>query len=381
MREIIGKDGIFEPQDLFPDQHRLFSRFCVEVREQQETLPGRPLSRFCVEVPRASTCTTTDGLASTTVTAAAAKAKSAVGAVTALTAKAKSAVGAVTAKTKSMVFGSGDKQGEQKTIRLCVVKWDGESHDRWDPEHPGSTDDWVLTEHEIDKSKSIYEQINANLNSEQSWKRVDVISERFTKEGYRNGIISWYTVKTDKIKFDAECKKLIAKADKPFSRIRLRVQARDEKLVREVASEKKAREDSITPEMRQTDLRQREITRLWRMTDDAVKKEESYMGEKSKDAYFKKFGLARSPWELKKLAVIENKQYLRDFELTSISDWTLDEAKKVESKMDHRDKDNYFAKFGAHSPWELKTSEAKYFSKYGVKYPWEPGKDILAELG
>jgi hypothetical protein len=107
----------------------------------------------------------------------------------------------------------------------------------------------------------------------------------------------------------------------------LRVQARDEKLVREVASEKKAREDAITPEMRQTDLRQREITRLWRMTDDAVKKEESYMGEKSKDAYFKKFGLARSPWE-------------------------------------------------------LKTSEAKYFSKYGVKYPWEPGKEwVMSENG
>jgi hypothetical protein len=42
------------PQDLFPDEHRLFSRCCVEVREPQGALHGqqRLLSRFCVEAPR-----------------------------------------------------------------------------------------------------------------------------------------------------------------------------------------------------------------------------------------------------------------------------------------------------------------------------------------
>jgi hypothetical protein len=119
------------PQDLFPDQHPLYSRFCVEVREPQGSLPDEQklYSRFCVAVPQASTATgvdwhvsstTTDGLVSTTVTTAA-KAKSAVGAVTA---KAKSAVVAVTTKATSMVFGSSPKKEMRLTagnVWKCVA--------------------------------------------------------------------------------------------------------------------------------------------------------------------------------------------------------------------------------------------------------------------
>jgi ankyrin repeat protein len=133
------------PQDLFPDQHPLYSRFCVEVREPQGSLPDEQklYSRFCVAVPQASTATgvdwhvsstTTDGLVSTTVTTAA-KAKSAVGAVTA---KAKSAVVAVTTKATSMVFGS--------KITLKV----------YDEDQDVSFEDEIPVIYEMDRSKSIY---------------------------------------------------------------------------------------------------------------------------------------------------------------------------------------------------------------------------------
>ena len=97
------------------------SRFCVEVREPQESLPGQQklYSRFCVEVPRASTATGVDWPLNSTTT------------------------DGIMSMAKSVVFGS--------RIKLRVRKWDGN----------------VFYEdlYQIFKSKSIYEQIYANLNT------------------------------------------------------------------------------------------------------------------------------------------------------------------------------------------------------------------------
>ena len=109
------------------------SRFCVEVREPQESLPGQQKldSRFCVEVPRASTATGVDWPLNSTTT---------------------DGIMSMAGKAKSVVFGS--------QINLRVLKWDGN----------------VFYEdlYKIIKSKSIYEQIYANLNTGDSWEKVQV---------------------------------------------------------------------------------------------------------------------------------------------------------------------------------------------------------------
>jgi hypothetical protein len=128
------------------------SRFCVEVREPQESLPGQQKldSRFCVEVPRASVgvdlqldSTTTDGwigtVASGTKSAAkkvASGTKSVVKKVASVTT---SVVGTVAAKTKSIV-------GLNK-IRLNFVSG---------CDMPEKIDKWT----NIDKTKNVIDQIN-----------------------------------------------------------------------------------------------------------------------------------------------------------------------------------------------------------------------------
>jgi hypothetical protein len=155
------------------------SRFCVEVREPQELLPGQQklYSRFCVEVPRASTApgvdwqldsTTTDGL-------------------------------------MSMVFGS--------RIKLRVRKWDG--------------NEFYEDIYQIFKSKSIYEQICANLNTWDSWEKVQVCSDHMALCDVVKGESE--SEKKDHHEFDAECKKAIAnaEAERPRESIFLQVRVRD----------------------------------------------------------------------------------------------------------------------------------------------------------
>ena len=157
------------------------SRFCVEVREPQESLPGQQKldSRFCVEVPRASTATGVDWPLNSTTT------------------------DGIMSMAKSVVFGS--------RIKLRVCKWDGN----------------VFYEdlYQIFKSKSIYEQIYANLNTWDSWEKVQVCSDR---------IVLCDVVKGEsESEFDTECKKAIAnaEAERPGESIFLSVRVRDPDLV------------------------------------------------------------------------------------------------------------------------------------------------------
>lgn len=104
---------------------------------------------------------------------------------------------------KSVVFGS--------RIELRVCKWDGN----------------VFYEdlYQIFKSKSIYEQIYANLNTWDSWEKVQVCSDR---------IVLCDVVKGEsESEFDTECKKAIAnaEAERPGESIFLSVRVRDPDLV------------------------------------------------------------------------------------------------------------------------------------------------------
>jgi hypothetical protein len=193
------------PQYLGPDEHPLYSRFCVEVREPQESLPGQQklYSRFCVEVPRAGVgvdwqfnSTTTDGPVAVKLAAV----KSAV----------KSAVSKVASATKSVVLGSD--------ITLRVLKWDGVQSD-WTQEPDV---------YKIKKMKSIYDQIMGKLNYDDEWESVDLCSES------DNEVVCSVQFSTlGQTKFDADCKKAIANAEAGShgKSIYLRVKVEDFKLV------------------------------------------------------------------------------------------------------------------------------------------------------
>jgi hypothetical protein len=132
------------------------SRFCVEVREPQESLPGQQKldSRFCVEVPRASVgvdwqldSTTTDGLMGTVASGTKSAAKNVASGTKSVVKKVasgtKSLVGTVAAKTKSMVG--------LNNIRLNFVSG---------CDMPETIDKWT----KIDKTKNIIDQINESFS-------------------------------------------------------------------------------------------------------------------------------------------------------------------------------------------------------------------------
>ncbi len=162
------------------------SRFCVEVREQQESLPGQQKldSRICVEVPRASTATgvdwqldstTTDGFASVVGTVAsgtksvvgkvASGTKSAVGTVAA---KTKSVAGTVAAKTKSVAGTVASGTKSMVGLNNIRLNFNGGCF---------AFEKWT----KIDKTKNIYGQINDSFSKlcigRQPWKDVYVVTK------------------------------------------------------------------------------------------------------------------------------------------------------------------------------------------------------------
>ena len=132
------------------------SRFCVEVREPQESLPGQQKldSRFCVEVPRASVgvdwqldSTTTDGFIGTVASGTKSAAKN-------VASGTKSAVKNVASGTTSVVkkVASGTKSMVGlNNIRLNFVSG---------CDMPETIDKWT----KIDKTKNIIDQINESFS-------------------------------------------------------------------------------------------------------------------------------------------------------------------------------------------------------------------------
>jgi hypothetical protein len=253
----------------------------VEVHEPQESLPGQQKldSRFCVEVPRASVgvgwqldSTTTDGWMGTVASGTKSAAKNVASGTTSVVKKVASGttsvVGTVAAKTKSMVLGRGGNQGEKNMIKLCVLPITS-SCDRCEKFEGdlGEVKFW----HEIDKSKSIKEQIKGVLSLEAKWLDMHVVgpgSDRFLglAEYKRFDFGKLYDaykdwgVSTDlpEKEFDVACKNLIAKAGKPGSDIWLRVEIEDEKLLGEFFD----RESSAAKKQRILQLKSRDAPEI-----------------------------------------------------------------------------------------------------------------------
>jgi hypothetical protein len=220
------------------------SRFCVEVREPQESLPGQQKldSRFCVEVPRASVgvdwqlnSTTTDSVFS---------------------------------MTKHAVFGSN--------IRLYVVKWDGVERPTRTPE-----------EYKIKKMKGAYDQICGKLRD--SWKSVDLCT--YTDSDHDDVVVCSISNANGKIEFDAECAKAIAnvEAEIPKKKFYLCVRIIDPKLV-----EQRERRDRENEFLR---ILGNEMTRLNRYTREDLELKSSRMTSDEKETYFQEFRV-QTPFDL-----------------------------------------------------------------------------------